>query len=92
MKKAEFINKVAAKSGLPKKECDLALEAILSTITEALRAGEGVNFIGFGSFTTVKRSARKAIMPGLENAVMVPESRSVRFKTGKLLKKAIKSK
>ena len=57
MKKAEFIDAVAEKSGLSKKDANEALNAILETITEALKEKKTVSFIGFGSFSTVERAA-----------------------------------
>lgn len=92
MKKAEFIDAVASKSGLSKKDSQKALDAILETIEEALVAGKSVNFIGFGSFCTAIRAARKAKVPGTDRVVDVPETKAVKFKPGKQLKEAITGK
>ncbi len=89
MKKAEFIDAVAEKSGLSKKDTNEALNAILETITEALKAKKTVSFIGFGSFSTVKRAAREARVPLTGEKVQIPERNAVKFKVGKSLKDSV---
>ncbi len=89
MKKAEFIDTVAKKAGLSKKDANEALNAILDTITEALKDGKSVNFIGFGSFSTVKRVAREARVPLTGKKVKIPERNAVKFKVGKSLKETV---
>jgi DNA-binding protein HU-beta len=89
MKKAEFINAVADRAGLSKKDANEALNAILETITDALKNGKTVSFIGFGSFSTVKRSAREARIPKSGKIVQIPERNAVKFKVGKSLKDAV---
>ncbi|WP_300366034.1 HU family DNA-binding protein [Hydrogenimonas sp.] len=89
MKKAEFVQAVAEKAGLSKKDTEAALDAALETITEALAGGKSVSFIGFGTFTTAERAARKAKVPGTDRVVDVPATRAVKFKVGKKLKEAV---
>ncbi len=89
MKKAEFIQVVAEKAGLSKKDTNAALEAMLETITEALAEGKSVSFIGFGTFSTAPRAARKARVPGTDKVVDVPATTAVKFKVGKKLKEAV---
>ena len=89
MKKAEFIDAVAGKSGLSKKDVNACIDAAIETITEALKNGKSVNFIGFGSFTTTKRAARKARVPGTDREVEVPATTVAKFKVGKQLKEAV---
>lgn len=89
MKKAEFIDAVASKAGLSKKDSQKALDAVLETIQEAMVAGKSVNFIGFGGFGTSVRKARTAKVPGTDKVVNVPESKVVKFKPGKQLKDAV---
>jgi len=89
MKKAEFIDAVANKAGLSKKDANEALNAILDTITEALKEGKTVNFIGFGSFTTVERAAREARVPLTGKSVKIPARKAVKFKVGKSLKDSV---
>ena len=92
MKKAEFIQNVAEKAGLSKKDTTTAVEASLAVITEALVAGDSVNFIGFGAFSTTMRAARKAKVPNTDRIVDVPATISVKFKAGKNLKDAVAKK
>ncbi len=89
MKKAEFISTVASKVEMPKKDVSKVIDAMLQTITEALKEGKSVSFIGFGAFTTSKRAARKTKLPGTEKLVDVPETKVVKFKVGKQLKEEV---
>ena len=89
MKKAEFIQVVAEKAGLSKKDTNAALDAMLETVTEALANGKSVSFIGFGTFSTAPRAARKARVPGTNKVVDVPATTAVKFKVGKKLKAAV---
>jgi len=89
MKKAEFVQAVAEKAGLSKKDTEAVIDAALETITEALAAGKSVSFIGFGTFSTAERAARKAKVPGTDRVVDVPATRAVKFKVGKNLKDAV---
>ena len=90
MNKAEFIDAVAEKTGLSKKDTKVALEATLETITEALAKGDSVSFIGFGTFATSKRAERTARVPGTGAEVKVPATTVAKFKVGKALKDAVK--
>ena len=91
MNKAEFIDAVASKTGLSKKDVKAALEASLETITETLAKKETVSFIGFGTFSTSERAARVARVPGTGAEVQVPATTVAKFKVGKALKDAIKA-
>ena len=89
MKKAEFVQEVASKAGLSKKDSEAAINAVLETITEALSAKKSVSFIGFGTFSTAERAARKAKVPGTDRVVDVAATTAVKFKVGKKLKEAV---
>ncbi len=89
MKKADFVNAVAEKTGLSKKDTQKVIDAALETITEALKKGDEVAFIGFGTFTTAKRAAREAKVPGTNKVVKVPATKVVKFRVGKKLKEAV---
>ena len=91
MNKSEFIASVAQKSGLSKKDVQKVVDAALEVITETLKKGEEVSFIGFGTFTTTMRSEREARVPGTDKVVKVPAARVVKFKVGKKLKDAVAS-
>jgi len=89
MNKAEFIDAVAAKAGLSKKDAKGAVDAVLDTITEALVKKDSVSFIGFGTFTVAQRAARTAKVPGTTKTVEVPATTVAKFKVGKALKDAV---
>jgi len=92
MKKAEFIQAVSEKAGLSKKDTQKAIDAALETIEEALVADKSVSFIGFGTFSSATRAARKARVPGTDKVVDVPASKAVKFKVGKKLKDSVSGK
>lgn len=89
MNKAQFIDAVAQKAGLSKKDAKAAVEASLETITETLSGGDSVAFIGFGTFTTAERAARTATVPSTGAKVDVPATTVAKFKVGKALKDAV---
>lgn len=89
MNKAEFIDAVAEKSGLSKKDSKLAVDAILDTLTETLSKKESVAFLGFGTFSTASRDARVSRVPGTDKTVNVPATTVAKFKVGKALKDAV---
>lgn len=89
MNKSEFIDAVAEKSGLTKKDSKIAVDAVLDTLTEALAKKDSVSFLGFGTFTTASREARIARVPGTDKTVNVPATTVAKFKVGKALKEAV---
>ena len=89
MKKTELIAKVAEKTGLSKKDVNEVINTTLATIEEALKNGEKVSFIGFGSFEVVTRAPRVARVPGTNKEVKIPETKTVKFKVGKQLKELL---
>ena len=89
MNKAEFIDAVAAKAGLSKKDAKGAVDAVLDTITEALVKKDSVSFIGFGTFSTSAREAREATVPGTTRKVQLSATTVAKFKVGKALKEAV---
>lgn len=89
MNKAEFIDAVAAKAGLSKKDAKGAVDAALETITETLVKGDSVSFIGFGTFSTAARAARTAKVKGTDRTVNVAATTVAKFKVGKALKDAV---
>ncbi len=92
MNKDEFIDAVAAKAGLSKKDAKGAVDAVLETVTETLVKRETVSFIGFGTFSTAARAARTAKVPGTDKTVNVPATTVAKFKVGKALKEAVAKK
>ena len=61
--KAEFVDKVAAKSGLSKKDAGAAVDAVISSIEDSLKSGDEVSFTGFGKFHVANRGAREGRNP-----------------------------
>ncbi|MDR1285136.1 MAG: HU family DNA-binding protein [Campylobacteraceae bacterium] len=89
MSKVEFIQAVSEKAGLSKKDTQKVVDAALEVIKNVLTKGESVSFIGFGTFSTTTRAARKARVPGTTKVVDVPETKAVKFKVGKKLKESV---
>jgi DNA-binding protein HU-beta len=88
--KAEFVDKVAAKSGLSKKDAGTAVDAVISSIEESLQAGDEVSFTGFGKFHVANRGAREGRNPRTGETMTIAASRVPRFTAGSGLKKAVK--
>ena len=88
--KAEFVDKVAAKSGLSKKDAGAAVDAVISSIEESLQAGDEVSFTGFGKFHVANRGAREGRNPRTGETMTIAASRVPRFTAGSGLKKAVK--
>ena len=91
MTKGEFVEKVAAESGLNRKDASAAVDAVLSTIENALKSGDDVNFTGFGKFHVAERGAREGRNPRTGESMTIAASRVPRFTAGSGLKKAIQS-
>ena len=90
MTKAELITRIAERSGLKPAQAKDALEAFLSTVTEAVKDGEDVRLVGFGSFVPVTRAAGTARNPRTGESVARPESKTVKFRVGEALKGALR--
>ncbi|MGX7152507.1 HU family DNA-binding protein [Enterococcus sulfureus] len=88
--KAELIEKVAAATDLTKKDATAAVDAVFSTIQEALANGEKVQLIGFGNFEVRTRAERKGRNPQTGEEIKIPASKVPAFKPGKALKDAVK--
>ncbi|PKL95006.1 MAG: hypothetical protein CVV18_07095 [Gammaproteobacteria bacterium HGW-Gammaproteobacteria-8] len=90
MNKAEFIESVADKAGLTKADAGRALDAIVATLGKALKKGDSVSLIGFGTFSVKKRAARTGRNPATGEPLKIKASKSPSFKPGKAFKDAIK--
>ena len=90
MTKADFIDKVASKSGLSKRDATKAVDAFLDSITDALRSGEAVSFTGFGKFSPQHRKERQGVNPRTGQKVTIPAARVPKFSAGSQLKQALK--
>ena len=89
MNKAELVAAMAEKSGLTKKDCEAALGALTDTLAEAMKAGDKVQLVGFGSFEVKERTARTGLNPRTKEPVAIPASKAPVFKPGKALKDAV---
>ena len=89
MNKAELISAVAASADVSKKDAEAVITAALDTITEAMKEGEKVQLVGFGSFEVKKRAARLGRNPKTKEAIEIPASVVPTFKAGKALKDAV---
>lgn len=89
MNKAELINAVAEQAGLSKKDTEAVITAALETITAALKEGDKVQLVGFGSFEVKTRAARVGRNPKTGEEIPISEARLPVFKAGKALKDAV---
>lgn len=90
MNKAELVSRMAEKSELTKKQTEQALNALMESVQEALVEGDKVQLVGFGTFETRERAARKGRNPrDPEQVIDIPASKAPVFKAGKSLKEAI---
>ncbi len=89
MIKADLVDKVAEKSGLTKKDSLKAIDAVFEAITGALVAGDKVQLVGFGTFETKEREARKGINPRTREEIDIPAKRVPTFRAGRVLRDAV---
>lgn len=82
MNKAQLIDAIAEKAGLQKVEAKKALEAYIEATTEALKAGDKVSLVGFGTLSVTKRAERKGRNPQTKKEMMIPAKNVVKFKAG----------
>lgn len=89
MNKNELVTAMVEKSELAKKDCEAALDAFTSTIESALKSGESVHLLGFGTFEVRDRAARIGRNPQTKEVVEIPATKVPAFKAGKLLKEMV---
>jgi len=93
MNKAELIEAIAKKViGVSRKSAGDMVDAFIETAQGALKKGESVALIGFGTFTTGKRAARTGRNPRTGEAIKIPAKKVVKFSAGAGLKKAVNKK
>jgi DNA-binding protein HU-beta len=89
--KQEFVDKIASKTDLSRRDAAKAVDAFLDTITESLTGGEEVAFTGFGKFSTQRRAARQGVNPrNPSEKVHIPAATVPRFSAGSQLKSAVR--
>ena len=89
MTKVDLINSVAEKANITKKEADMMVNTVLTSITDALTAGDKVSLTGFGTFEVKERAERMGHNPRNGEAMTIPASKAPVFKAGKALKEAV---
>ena len=89
MNKTELIAAVAEKTDLSQKDADAAVSAVLGAITDALKAGDKIQLVGFGTFEVRNRAAKQGRNPRTGETMTVPASKVPAFKAGKALKDAV---
>ena len=89
MNKAELINAVAASADVSKKDTEAVITAMLDTITEALKEGDKVQLVGFGTFEVREHAARTGRNPRTGGTMEIPASKAPAFKAGQALKDAV---
>lgn len=89
MNKQDLISKVAKDIGGTKSAAAQAIDSVIDGITKALKKGDSVTFVGFGTFKTSNRKARTARNPQTGAEIAIPKRRAVRFVAGKALKSAV---
>lgn len=82
MNKAELINAMAGNADMTKADAAKALNAFLEVVTGALKRGEKVTLVGFGTFSVTERAARMGINPTNKQPIEIPAKKAVKFKAG----------
>lgn len=90
MNKAELIDAMAAESKMTKVDTKKALDAFIAATTKALKKGDRVALVGFGSFTVAKRAARKGRNPQTGKEIKIAAKKVVKFKAGADLSNKVK--
>lgn len=89
MNKTELIAAVAERAELSKKDAEAAVNAFTEAVTAALKDGDKVQLVGFGTFEVKDRAARVCTKPGTTEQIEVPAAKVPAFKAGKALKDAV---
>jgi DNA-binding protein HU-beta len=89
MNKGQLVDAIAGEAGLSKKDAGAALEATLAAIQKALKKGDKVSLIGFGTFSVQKRAARTGINPATGEKIKIKAKKVVKFKAGAQLSAAV---
>ncbi|NWF52749.1 MAG: HU family DNA-binding protein [Nitrospirae bacterium] len=90
MTKAELIDKIASGAGLSKADAGKALDTTLNSIKSALKKGQKVTLVGFGTFSVTKRKSRKGRNPRTGDIITIPAAKVPKFTSGKALKDAVR--
>ncbi|HQH50078.1 MAG TPA: HU family DNA-binding protein [Candidatus Cloacimonadota bacterium] len=91
MSRDDLIKKMAVAAEISQKKAGEALSGFIAAVMAALKKGEKVSLVGFGSFSVAQRKARNGINPKTRKAIKIPARKVPVFKTGKKLKEAVKA-
>ncbi|MDU6302263.1 MAG: nucleoid-associated protein HU-beta [Serratia marcescens] len=89
MNKSQLIDKIAAGADISKAAAGRALDAVIASVTDSLKAGDDVALVGFGSFTVRERSARTGRNPQTGKEIKIAAAKVPAFSAGKALKDAV---
>lgn len=90
MNKSDLINAIASESGLSKADSKKALDAFVNAVSNALKEGDKVALVGFGTFSVAERGERTGINPSTKAIITIPAKKVAKFKAGAELAEAIK--
>lgn len=90
MTKSQFVDRVASRSGLSRRDAAKAVDAFLESIQESLQQGESVSFTGFGKFSAQQRGARQGVNPRTGEKVTIQAATVPKFSAGTGLKNALR--
>jgi DNA-binding protein HU-beta len=90
--KLELVNAVAENAGLTKVAAEKTIKAIVDEVTACLKKGDKLTLVGFGTFSTTTRAARKGQNPQTGKKISIPATVSPKFKAGNALKDAVNAK
>jgi DNA-binding protein HU-beta len=90
MTKTELIDKIASGAKLTKADASRALDSTLDSIRGALKKGQKITLVGFGTFSISRRKARKGRNPRTGDVISIAARKTPKFKAGKAFKEAIK--
>ena len=89
MNKSDLVDAIADSAGLSKADAGRALDAVVDTVTGALKGGDSVSLVGFGTFSVRDRAARQGRNPRTGETIQIKASKNPAFKAGKALKDAV---
>ena len=92
MNKTELVAAIASKANISKKDAEASVKAFTEVVAEELKKGEKIQLVGFGTFETKKRAARKGRNPSTKEVINIPASKAPVFKAGKGLKDKVNKK
>ena len=90
MNKTELVNAIAANAGLKKDDAKKALDATLNAVADALKSGDKVALLGFGTFAVTERPARTGINPATKEKIEIAAQKATKLKAGAALANEVK--